>query len=392
MNDLLYAFGGPVGHGVIDHIKQHLILSKESECNFSFCGREVKQDAENGDYSVRVTCEATTLKINETRFEGNHVHVRKTAQERLTASEQEQYESVTGSLQWVVRIPRVESQAPVSRLQQMKKHATVAAAVFANKVLQYLKNTATRGLMFRMGVISWHLRDFVIGSISDTSHADEHCERIGEPYRSQGGRMTILATRSLVDQVECGFHLIACTSNTLKRVCRSTLTAETYQMEFGVEAADQLRATIVDMFVPLSRKQWGIEATSAIQLVWVTDCDSTRSALVRPTMGKPLDKRPGIMIVSLRQSIWRRRGEANGAPMVTDTIPDSNDATDVCGWVDTDCMLADALTKQMSPEKLVAPISTNNWSLKQPIESIVKKRQRQRIASNVKVLFFLSQR
>ena len=120
VDDLLYAFDGPVGQGVIDHIKQHLILSKESECNFTPCGREVRQDAENGDYSVRVTCEATTLKINEIRFEGNHVHVRKTAQERLTASEQEQYESVTGSLQWVVRIARVESQAAVSKLQQMK--------------------------------------------------------------------------------------------------------------------------------------------------------------------------------------------------------------------------------------------------------------------------------
>ena len=45
-------------------------------------------------------------------------------------------------------------------------------------------------------------------------------------------------------------------------------------------------------------------------------------------------------------------------------------------------MLADALTKQMSLEKLVAAINTNTWSLEQPIESIVKKRdkQRQRIA------------
>ena len=71
--------------------------------------------------------------------------------------------------------------------------------------------------MFLIGVISWHLGDFVIGSVCDASHADEHCERTGEPYRSQGGRMTILATRSLVDQAECGFHLIACASNTLKR-------------------------------------------------------------------------------------------------------------------------------------------------------------------------------
>ena len=367
VNDLLYAFDGPVGQGVINHIKQHLILSKESECNFSFCGREVRQDAENDDYTVRVTCEATTLTINEIRFEGNHVHVRKTAQERLTTSEQEQYESVTGSLQWVARIARVESQAAVSRLQQMKKHATVAAIVFANKVLQYLKKTATRGLIFRMGVISWYLGDFVIGSVCDASHADEHCEQTGEPYRSQGGRMTILAIRSLVDQAECGFHLITCASNTLKRVCRSTLTAETYQMELGVEAADQLRVAIADMFEPLSRKQWEIEATSTIQLVWVTDCDSSRSALVRPTMGKPTDKRLGITIASLRQAIWRRKGETIGAPMVTDTLPSSSDATDVCRWVDTDCMLADALTKQMSPEKLVAAIDTNTWSLEQPI-------------------------
>ena len=378
VDDLLYAFDGPVGQGVIDHIKQHLILSKESECNFSFCGREVRQDAENGDYSVRVTCAATALKINEIRFEGNHMHVRKTAQERLTTSEQEQYESVTGSLQWVARIARVESQAAVSRLQQMKKHATVEAAVFANKVFQYLKKTATRGLVFRMGVISWHLGDFVIGSVCDASHADEHCEQTGEPYRSQGGRMTILATRSLVDQAECGFHLIACASNTLKRVCRSTLTAETYQMELGVEAADQLRVAIADMFEPLSRKQWEIEATSAIQFVWVTDCDSSRSALIRPTMGKPTDKRLGITIASLRQAIWRRKGETIGAPMVTDTLPSSSDATDVCRWVDTDCMLADALTKQMSPEKLVAAINTNVWNLEQPIESIMRKRDKQR--------------
>ena len=38
-------------------------------------------------------------------------------------------------------------------------------------------------------------------------------------------------------------------------------------MELGVEAADQLRAAILDMFEPLSKKQWEIEATRVIQLV-----------------------------------------------------------------------------------------------------------------------------
>ena len=59
--------------------------------------------------TIRCVLLVTLLKNNEIRFEGNHVHVRQTTQERLT-----------GSLQWVVRIARVESQAAVSRLQQMK--------------------------------------------------------------------------------------------------------------------------------------------------------------------------------------------------------------------------------------------------------------------------------
>ena len=73
-------------------------------------------------------------------------------------------------------------------------------------------------------------------------------------------------------------------------------------MELGVEGADQLRAAIVDMFKLSSRKLWEIAATSAIQLVWVTDCDSSRSALVRSTMGKPTDKRLGI---TMKQSVHR---------------------------------------------------------------------------------------
>ena len=33
--------------------------------------------------------------------------------------------------------------------------------------------------------------------------------------------MTFLATRGLVDQTECGFVVMACAANTLKRVCAS---------------------------------------------------------------------------------------------------------------------------------------------------------------------------
>ena len=52
-------------------------------------------------------------------------------------------------------------------------------------------------------------------------------------------------------------------------------------------------------------------------------------------------------------------------------------ATDSIRWIDTDCMIADPLTKVMDPVKLLDALDTNRWSLKQPIESIIKKRAKQ---------------
>ena len=84
--------------------------------------------------------------------------------------------------------------AAVSKLQRMKKHATVATSVRAIKVVKFLRKTSDGGR--KVGF-------FEIGSICNTCRADDHCERMGEPYRSQEGRMTITATRDLLDMHEC---------------------------------------------------------------------------------------------------------------------------------------------------------------------------------------------
>ena len=120
----------------------------------------MRQAVEDGDYSVHVACEATTRNICEIRFEGSHA-----------ASEKEKYES--------------ERPAVV-------KKATVAAPCLAKRGSQ-----TTQG-------------DSVVSSVCDASHADEHCERTGEPCRGQGGRMTGLATRGLVDQTKYVLHVTAC--------------------------------------------------------------------------------------------------------------------------------------------------------------------------------------
>ena len=66
---------------------------------------------------------------------------------------------------------------------------------------------------------------------------------------------------------------------------------------------------------------------------------------------------------------------AKGDPRMDDER--TADATDVCLWVDTDVMLADPLTKKMEATKLWEALDSNFWDMKQPIESLRKKRMKQ---------------
>ena len=67
-----------------------------------------------------------------------------------------------------------------------------------------------------------------------------------------------------------------------------------------------------------------------------------------------------------------------GDPRLSDNRPSDEEATDKVRWIDTDVMIADPLTKIMSAEKLNEAMDSNTWDFEQPIESIMKKRQKQK--------------
>ena len=94
-------------------------------------------------------------------------------------------------------------------------------------------------------------------------------------------------------------------------------------------------------------------------------------------MSRITDRRLGIEVAALRQSLWRKPGEELGA-CLEDERPSRDEAADVVQWIDTDIMIVDPLTKAMSSEKLYEALDSNFWDLKQPIESIEKKRLKQR--------------
>ena len=121
-----------------------------------------------------------------------------------------------------------------------------------------------------------------------------------EPYRSQGGRLNILATPSLAQGEECYFHPISWQSHIIKRVVRATLQGEADELQSGVENGDILRAAIAYMYKAVGR-DWEADAAAFMKHVWVSDCESVVSALNRSVLGKIQDKRLGIELAAMRQ-------------------------------------------------------------------------------------------
>ena len=373
VDDILWA-NLPEANHVMENIMAQFEVGTAESMNFRYCGKEVAQD---DDYNIVVTCRSTSLKLTPIRLPPG-----KKGAGTLLCNEQEvsQLKSIVGSLSWIARQCRPDLSYRVSRLQQRSSlgTATLADVLEANKVVAYTLATADRGLTFKANAVDWS--DMCVTTITDASHSNEEAPVDGdrgpvEPYRSQAARLTVLASRSLIDTEQGYFHLIGHSSSTLKRVCRATLQAEAYSLQLGVEQGDVLRAALADMQGNLaSGPSWEDSAAKQFQHLWITDCKSLESALVRPLMGRIADKRLGIELAAMRQSLWRRISSQSDAP---DDLPEPAAATDLVRWTDTDCMIADPLTKVMEPIKLQESLDSNFLSLVQPVESLVKKRLKQ---------------
>ena len=150
----------------------------------------------------------------------------------------------------------------------------------------------------------------------------------------------------------------------------------TYQIQRGVEHADRFRAALADIHGKLDRKDWERTAAAFMHCGWLTDCESARSALTRPVLGKIADKRLAIEIAALQQSLWRKPGELIGRPELEEKRPD--ETTDSARWIDTAVMTVGCFTKLMGPEVMMRALQSNKWCLAQPHESLrIKLRKQQ---------------
>ena len=368
VDDLLWANEPEIDHLVEGLLKEFNVGTRE-ENSFRFCGNEISQDA---DGTIRKTCEATARKLKPINISAG-----RKPYETANDGEKAQLKSVAASLGWCARQVGPQYAYRVSKAKKAEVKGTVKDMKDTNKLVEHVVETASRGLTFKAGLLDWDTMNMEIVTVSVASNANEDDVSVDkvEPYRSQGGRLVCLATPDIINKEEIHFHLVSHQSTEVKRVCRATVQAEAYALQNSTEEGDRLRAIIADARGMLDGTSWEATAASSMRQIWITDCKSVFDSLTKSKMSKMADKRLGIEIAAMRQSVWRVPGQAVGDPSLCDVIPQN--ATDVVKWVDTDVMLADPLTKAMDASKLMAALDDNYWSCMQPHESIIKKRAKQ---------------
>ena len=337
--------------------------SKVSEGNFRFCGREISHD---DDGSITVTCKSTAEKIEPISY---RTGVRKT--EMANDAEKSQLRSVVGSLAWVARQARPDLSYRVNKLQSVCTKATLRDLVFANKTVADAKEFSNHGITYKAGVLDFN--DCILCTISDASWSNEKQLVKGklEPLRSQRARMTVLAHKEFLKRMETPFYPIAWQSTIVKRVCRSTLQAESYGMTAAVEEGMRLRAMIVDSRGLLDRRKWEVTSRQNMQHLWLTDCKSLEDHLLSESLTKTDDKRLSVDIAALRQLIWQNANEEDQEEL-------SDDMPDKIRWIDTSKMLVDCLTKDMKTNYLRETLKEGTYNIVPTVESEVTKLAKQK--------------
>ena len=117
----------------------------------------------------------------------------------------------------------------------------------ANRVLEEATQTADRGLVVKGGAVKWDA-DMIVLAVTDASWAGEEdiVKGTTEPLRSQRARFNALAGPGFIEGNCDSVHPICVSSKVIKRVCKSTLQAETLACLWGVESGVRIRAAIAD--------------------------------------------------------------------------------------------------------------------------------------------------
>ena len=358
VDDLLWT-GDEKMDETMNKVQERFTFGSTEEGSFRFCGRMITADEEK----ISVNSPETLAKVKPIYIEGGR---QRGHTEAATETEISQMRGVLGSIGWVAKLCRPELCYGCSALQGKQTKAKVEDLRNTNKLLSAAQKTAKNGIHFVIG--KFDFEDTILLSVTDASHAAEvSYTAVGteQGHRSQGGRFLLLADHMPTKDSPTVCHVLEWSSQTLKRVCRSTLQAEVLSSMLGSESAQQMRWLLYSLKyprIPESRSyEWKIQAADSKQVIWLSDCRSFIDYMGSLTPTTVSDKRLAIDMTSLRQELWRGCGEEVGDPSATSSMPE--EARDQLWWICTHDMIADELTKSMRRDAVRNVVEKNLLAL-----------------------------
>lgn len=343
VDDLLWT-GGKFIEEKMQKVCNIYKFGKIMKNDFRYCGREIKKDSSG----VHVTCPSLIDRVKPVYLSAEQ---RKNKDGKVTEEIKGQLRSVIGSLAWLARVCRPDMSYGVSRLQSAVSDAKYSDVIFANNLVNVARNSREEGITYPLK--QFRFEDAKIIAIQDASHANDFDvsgsgKKLG--FRSQSGRILCLAGPDFSKDHFGPMLLVEWHSTVIKRVCRSTLQAETLSLLLGSEEADHLRNVFHGLQCDQHKKkqeEWLVESMDEKDVIWYTDCKSLADHINQTGLQVVSDKRLAIDLCGLRQMAWRQKGELYGDTLLTDRVP--MDGTTKIVWTTTDRMPADCLTKPMKP-------------------------------------------
>ena len=308
-----------------------------------YCGCELSQNA-----SFRLTLRqerfaASVDEINLTRDR------QKQTKDPVTKSEKGELRRVLGALNWRATQSAPWLLATVSHLQGCVEQACVEDLLSANKLVRLQRRYADRGISFESA-----LRDPVLVTYTDASWATRR------DLSSQGGQLTVLMESKVLKGQRGKFSVICWSSKRLRRVARSSTSAEVQMCGNAVDTHEFSKLSYIDM---LSSRILNLrQADQYLQefpSVLVCDSRNVYDGLAKvETSGLHMEeKRAAIELLGIKE----RFEQAN-----------------VCvRWVDSDQELADSLTKPWVYEQLIRALDLGCWTIVFDAEMMSAKKKRQ---------------
>ena len=277
---------------------------------------------------------------------------RKQVNAELTDTEKTMFRGLIGQMGWITRQSRPDLMVNVSVAAQSMGCPRIRDVVNLNKAVKMLKDTSDAKWRFMPSTLT--LENATVFCFADSSFANI------EGQKSQCGYVIGFTTPDIISGNTVPIYVVETYSGSIKRVCRSTLAAESNGFLTGVESAEYLRTLLLQLLHPEVPLRDLDNHYRKSKLVRITDAKSLESTLNKDA-GQPQDKRVRILVAPIKEMI----GE--------NTFEDDNESA-YAHWCDTSQMLADVLTKvgcERAP--LLEALYSGQWRLEPTEEAKLKK-------------------